>query len=904
VAVEQPASAPISVTLFAPADQARIAPSETVLTGRITAGKGVARVTVSVNGEEVARQEERTAMPEVRLGVPVRLRAGRNVLLVSATDAAGETREAARTVLHDPGAEREAAEAVRSAMLAARGRAATAGAEHLVSQPWAAAAAREREAETALAGQRWDEARTAYQEAEAAYARVLEAARGAARLAERQAAARQARDDAAAARQAAEVAGAPQLAAGPWGRALRLEREAQPMLDPDPEGARARFRDAQAAYREAESTAVAQAAAAEQARVAARRLQLEAAQQAAAAAASARRAAEQAGATRLAADLLAVATVREREGQAALDRQDYAAAGSALRDAEQGFQRAVQAAAAETARLAALERQRAEAEALRADTARAARLAAEADAERHAAAMVAEARDQERAAQAAAGRQEYAQAHALFRDARLAYERAAAAARQTIAALPPLQIRLTAPVEQARLEQARTVLAGLVGSGRGVRRVVVSLNSVEVARLDESAPRPSVPLDVPLALREGANLVVVTATEADGALHQEVRTIHYEPLVPLTVAVRYPEDRARFTDEASVLAAVVSSSKGVTRLSVTVNGEEVHQQTERRPPRSLALAVPLSLKPGSNVIVLTAAEPDGTVRQERRTVVYDPPQGASPAPATYAAREPTRWAVVVGVGQYASPQIPRLHYAVRDADAVYQLLTGPGGFKKEHVLLLTDETPQKPTLRDIKRAFGSFLARSARKEDIVLIYFAGHGAPEPDPRGLEKDGLSKYLVPADAEPDDLYVTGFPMEELQTIFERIEAERVVAFLDTCYSGAAGGRTFAARRTRAATLDAAFLDRLAQAKGRAIITASRPSEVSIELPELGHGLFTYYLLQGLRGAADADHDRIVSLQELYQYVEREVTARSRAVGGNQHPVMKGELEGALPLVQVRP
>jgi uncharacterized caspase-like protein len=259
--------------------------------------------------------------------------------------------------------------------------------------------------------------------------------------------------------------------------------------------------------------------------------------------------------------------------------------------------------------------------------------------------------------------------------------------------------------------------------------------------------------------------------------------------------------------------------------------------------------------------------------------------------------------VVIGVGQYDHPSIPRLRYATRDADAVYQLLTGPGGFKKEHVLLLTDTTDRKPTLRNLKWALGSFLARSARKDDSVLIFFAGHGAPEPDPRGLEKDGLSKYLVPVDADPDDLYVTGLPMDELQTIFERIEAERVVAFLDTCYSGAAGGRTFAARRTRAAALDAAFLDQLTRARGRVILTASRPAEVSIELPELGHGLFTYFLLQGLRGAADLDRDEIVGLQELYQYVEREVTARSRAVGANQHPVMKGELEGAFPLVKVR-
>jgi hypothetical protein len=42
--------------------------------------------------------------------------------------------------------------------------------------------------------------------------------------------------------------------------------------------------------------------------------------------------------------------------------------------------------------------------------------------------------------------------------------------------------------------------------------------------------------------------------------------------------------------------------------------------------------------------------------------------------------------------------------------------------------------------------------------------------------------------------------------------------------------------------------------------------------------------------------------VSLQEIYQYLEQQVSQKSRAMGGNQHPVMKGEMEGILPLVKV--
>jgi len=259
-------------------------------------------------------------------------------------------------------------------------------------------------------------------------------------------------------------------------------------------------------------------------------------------------------------------------------------------------------------------------------------------------------------------------------------------------------------------------------------------------------------------------------------------------------------------------------------------------------------------------------------------------------------------AVVVGVGTYDSREIPRLRYSVADAEAVAQALRERSGFKKVNVLLLTDRAERKPTLRNLKWALGTFLARSARKDDTALIFFAGHGAPEVDASGRERDGLAKYLVPIDADPDDLYATGLPMEEFETIFNRIEAERVVVFLDACYSGAAGGRTFASKRTRAAGPDEAFLERLGRSRGRAILTASRAAEVSVELSELGHGLFTYYLLEGLRGAADHDGDGVVTLQELYQYVEQQVSRRSRQVGANQHPVMKGELEGQLPLARV--
>ncbi|HEY2995354.1 MAG TPA: caspase family protein [Methylomirabilota bacterium] len=469
-----------------------------------------------------------------------------------------------------------------------------------------------------------------------------------------------------------------------------------------------------------------------------------------------------------------------------------------------------------------------------------------------------------------------------------------------LAALPPLVVTLSSPRDQARFEQESIGLAGTATGGKGVSRVSIALNGVEVSRQDERTPQRALALSLPVTLREGQNTLVVTATEADGTVSQEVRTVFFERPQPLTVALRFPQDQMRVSDAGSVAAAVVSSSKGVTRTVVSLNGVQIHEQSEKASPRSQLVTVPLRLQPGVNVVAVSATDAAGVNRQEVRTVFFDPPQALAASPAAPAAPA-QRWAVVIGVGHYEHPSIPRLRYSVADAESVYETLVGVAGFKKEHVLLMTDKSDKKPTLKNIKWALGTFLARSAHKDDTVLIFFAGHGAPETDPRGLERDGLAKYLIPADAEEDDLYSSALPMDELHTIFNRIEAERIVAFLDACYSGAAGGRTFAARKTRAAGIDDQFLERLTRSKGRAIITASRPSEVSIELPELGHGIFTYYLVNGLKGAADLNGDGIISLQELYEYVEQQVSTKSRAVGGNQHPVMKGEMEGVLPLAK---
>ena len=143
------------------------------------------------------------------------------------------------------------------------------------------------------------------------------------------------------------------------------------------------------------------------------------------------------------------------------------------------------------------------------------------------------------------------------------------------------------------------------------------------------------------------------------------------------------------------------------------------------------------------------------------------------------------------------------------------------------------------------------------KMDMVIIFFAGHGATEKDVMSPDGDGLEKYLLPYDADTKDLYASAMPMREISHIFHRIRSERLIFIVDSCYSGASGGRTISSTGIRANISDA-FLERIVSGKGRIILTASGPNEVSAENNELKHGVFTYFLLQGLRGMADMDKE----------------------------------------------
>ncbi|MGD9850898.1 MAG: caspase family protein [Nitrospirales bacterium] len=359
---------------------------------------------------------------------------------------------------------------------------------------------------------------------------------------------------------------------------------------------------------------------------------------------------------------------------------------------------------------------------------------------------------------------------------------------------------------------------------------------------------------------------------------------------PPAIALASPFDQQIIKVDRVQLVGAAASDRGIARIEVRVNDELLARRQGRGvavvssqdPQQStLEFSETVQLREGENIITVAAYDGDQLASTRTLRVTREVSRGKI-------------WAVVIGISQYKT--VRPLKYADKDALAFHDYLIKNVGVTPDHMTLLTNE---QATLRNLKRSLGTELKRNAGPRDTVIIYYAGHGAPEADASSPDGDGLEKYLIPYDADAQDLYTTGLPMREVETIFHRLSAERVIFITDSCYSGATAGRTFSTAGHRA-NLSDAFLNRLSKGKGRVVLTASRAGEVSEERDDLGHGVFTYYLLEGLNGKADVDGDNIVTVDEAYSYISTHVP---QATGQNQHPVKKGEVEGQLILGRIQ-
>jgi len=239
---------------------------------------------------------------------------------------------------------------------------------------------------------------------------------------------------------------------------------------------------------------------------------------------------------------------------------------------------------------------------------------------------------------------------------------------------------------------------------------------------------------------------------------------------------------------------------------------------------------------------------------------------AAPVQRAAATGYANSWAILVGIDDYK--KWPRLQYAVRDAEGVGQVLVQKFGFAPERVITLKNE---QATRAGILGAFHDLMERGKnagglQPNDRVFMFFAGHGAT----RKLSSGRDLGYIVPVDADPDNLATDAIPMTEIQNIAESLPAKHELFVMDACYSGLGLTRGGA---------NAAFLRENGRRLGRQMLTAGGTDQLVSDGGPNGHSVFTWTLLQGLGGKADLNGDGMITATELAAYVAPAVSSVSR-------------------------
>lgn len=225
------------------------------------------------------------------------------------------------------------------------------------------------------------------------------------------------------------------------------------------------------------------------------------------------------------------------------------------------------------------------------------------------------------------------------------------------------------------------------------------------------------------------------------------------------------------------------------------------------------------------------------------------------------------WSLAVGVDRYADPGLADLRYSVLDCRGASDALAdATQAFPQRETQLLCAGADTLPTLA-ATRANLNHLADSAAESDTVLIYFSGHGV-------LDAASDRAYLCLTDTRLDDLKQTALGLQELLEALERCPARQQLVWLDACHSGSMSWRGSRDESSSplpepTAQMMAALRQRAARSSGFYAMLSCDRGQQAWEFPQLGHGVFTYFLMRGLRGEA-ADERGAIDADGLYRYV----------------------------------
>ncbi len=240
-------------------------------------------------------------------------------------------------------------------------------------------------------------------------------------------------------------------------------------------------------------------------------------------------------------------------------------------------------------------------------------------------------------------------------------------------------------------------------------------------------------------------------------------------------------------------------------------------------------------------------------------------------------KNPNAYAVVFGIEQYKN--VSSVTYARRDAYWMREYFAKTLGVPEENIYYKTDVDAGKAEFDKVFSQGGWLDKRIGDGRSDLYIYYAGHGAPDFNSR-------TAFLIPYDGDPNYASQTGYSIDKMTANLSQLEARSVTVFLDACFSGANRENEILLAGARPVFLDV----NTAVAANVTLFSAASGNQISSSWAEKQHGIFSYWLMKGMQGSADANRDKIITVEELGGFIRNNVSKTAGKLDREQTPVLQ--------------
>lgn len=240
-------------------------------------------------------------------------------------------------------------------------------------------------------------------------------------------------------------------------------------------------------------------------------------------------------------------------------------------------------------------------------------------------------------------------------------------------------------------------------------------------------------------------------------------------------------------------------------------------------------------------------------------------------------------AIIVGVQGYK--RLAKADYADQDATKFAEYAHRALGIPKEKIRLLTESDADQAALL---KTFRNWLPLNVNKgKTEVFVFYSGHGLPS-------SDGKSLYFLPHGVDQDLLDETAIDQKKIIAAIQSTQPKSVTMFVDSCYSGQSRNGSQLLAGAKPVNLKNSDIGYPAEFT---VFTASASDQISSASNDLQHGIFSFYLMKGMEGAADINNDGNITSGEMQQYLNENVQRQALAANRVQVPQLIGDANRVL-------